>query len=163
MRASYRSALIVAVTMWVAPSTHAGDAGAQRDVPHVTISIVGTNDLHGHIEALPRLGGYLANLRRERARTGGGVVLVDAGDMFQGTLESNVNEGAGVVRAYNALAYDAVAIGNHEFDFGPVGPQATARAAGDDPRGALRARAGEAKFPFLAASVEDAATGRAPD
>src|SRR6185503_9804900 len=162
MRASYRSALIVAVTTWVAPSTHAGDAGAQRDVPHVTISIVGTNDLHGHIEALPRLGGYLANLRRERARTGGGVVLVDAGDMFQGTLESNLNEGAAVVRAYNALKYDAAAIGNHDFDFGPVGPATGPRARGDDPRGALKARAAEAQFPFLAANLVDEKTGALP-
>src|SRR5262245_13849050 len=56
----------------------------------VTLSIVGTNDLHGRISSLPALGGYLANLRRARAADGGGVVLVDAGDMFQGTLESNL-------------------------------------------------------------------------
>ena len=145
-----------------APRVAPDRAVAPAAAPSTSIlTIVGTSDLHGHMEALPVLGGYVAALRA--ARGPAAVLLVDAGDMFQGTLESNVNEGAGVVRAYNALAYDAVAIGNHEFDFGPVGPQATARAAGDDPRGALRARAGEAKFPFLAASVEDAATGRAPD
>ena len=49
------------------------------------------------LEALPRFGGYVANLRRARADGGGGVVLVDAGDMFQGTLESNLTEGAAVV------------------------------------------------------------------
>src|SRR5678815_334445 len=130
MRASYRNAFVVALMLLVAPSSQAADTGAPEGVPHVTISIVGTNDLHGHIEALPRLGGYLANLRRERARTGGGVVLVDAGDMFQGTLESNLNEGAAVVRAYNALKYDAAAIGNHDFDFGPVGLATGPRAPG---------------------------------
>ncbi len=64
-----------------------------------TLSIVGTNDLHGGI--LPRdgrgglalLGGYLKNLREARARDGGAVLLIDAGDMFQGTLESNVTKG----------------------------------------------------------------------
>src|SRR5262249_34694725 len=56
----------------------------------VTLSVVGTSDLHGHVEALPVLGGYLANLRRARAADGGGVVLVDAGDMMQGTLESGL-------------------------------------------------------------------------
>jgi 5'-nucleotidase len=81
--------------------------------------------------------------------------------MFQGTLESNLAEGAGIVRAYNALGYDAVAIGNHEFDYGPVGPRATAEKPGDDPHGALEARASEARFPFLAANVIDTAT-RAP-
>ena len=126
------------------------------------MSLVGTNDLHGHIEALPRLGGYLANLRRARARDGGGVVLVDAGDMFQGTLESNLGEGAAVVRAYNALGYAAAAIGNHEFDYGPVGPAAAPRAPGDDARGALKARAAEARFPLLAANLAETRRARRP-
>ena len=128
----------------------------------VTVSLVGTNDLHGHIEALPRLGGYLANLRRARAQDGGGVVLVDAGDMFQGTLESNLGEGAAVVRAYNLLGYAAAAVGNHEFDYGPVGPAPSPRAPDDDARGALKARAAEARFPFLAANLADVASGAPP-
>jgi len=123
----------------------------------VIISVVGTNDLHGRLEALPALGGYLANLRRARGRDGGAVVLVDAGDMFQGTLPSNASEGAAVVRAYNVLGYTAAALGNHEFDFGPVGPAVTAKQPGEDPRGALRARAKEARFPFLDANLVETA------
>jgi 5'-nucleotidase len=115
------------------------------------------------MEALPRLGGYIANLRRARAQDGGGVVLLDAGDVFQGTLESNLTEGAAIVAAYDALKYDAVAVGNHEFDFGPVGPAQTPRGPGDDPRGALKARLAEAHFPFLAANLVDTATGKLPD
>src|ERR1051325_2869885 len=103
----------------------------------VTLSIMGTNDLHGALERLPLLAGYLANLRAARAADGGGVVLVDGGDMFQGTLESNLGEGADVVAAYNRIGYAAVAIGNHEFDYGPIGPAVIA-APGDDPRGALK-------------------------
>lgn len=141
------------------------DAGAS---PVLVLSIVGTNDLHGGV--LPRngrgglslLGGYLNNLRAARARDGGAVLLVDAGDMFQGTLESNITEGASVVAAYNALGYAAAAVGNHEFDFGPVGPSATPRTPSDDPRGALKARAAEARFPFLAANLVDAAAGGPP-
>src|SRR6478752_1736260 len=87
----------------------------------VTISIVGTNDVHGHLGGLPLFAGYLANLRAARAHDGGGVVLVDGGDVFQGTLESNLREGAPMVAAYDLLGYDAVTIGNHEFDYGPVG------------------------------------------
>src|SRR5690606_18472831 len=123
-----------------------------------TISIVGTNDLHGHIGALPLLGGHLANLRRARAHDGA-VLLIDGGDMFQGTLESNLEEGASVVRAYEALGYDAVTIGNHEFDYGPIGPRATPRAGTDDPRGALRARMAEADYPFLSANLLARETG----
>ena len=73
--------------------------------------------------------------------------------MFQGTLESNLGEGAAVVRAYNALGYAAVAIGNHEFDFGPAGPAHVPGDTGADPRGALKARAREARYPFLAANL----------
>lgn len=127
--------------------------------------MIGTNDLHGHLESLPIFGGFVANLRRVRAEDGGAVVLVDAGDMFQGTLESNLNEGAAVVRAYGALGYAAVAVGNHEFDYGPVGPavsMAPGQERGEDPRGALRARAAEAPFPFLDANLVDTATGRPP-
>ncbi|UJR86734.1 bifunctional metallophosphatase/5'-nucleotidase [Sandaracinus amylolyticus] len=121
--------------------------------PHATMSIVGTNDLHGHIRALPLFAGYLANLRAARTRDRGAVLLLDGGDMFQGTLESNLEEGASVVRAYEVLGYDAVTIGNHEFDYGPIGPRATPRDPGDDPRGALRARIEEAEFPFLSANL----------
>jgi 5'-nucleotidase len=121
----------------------------------VVISVVGTSDLHGHLEALPWLGGHLANLRRQRAADGGALVLVDAGDMFQGTLESNLAEGAPVVRAYNALGYAAAALGNHEFDFGPEGPAFSPAQSSDDPRGALKARARQAQFPFLAANLEE--------
>ena len=119
-----------------------------------TLSIVATTDLHGHLESLPWFAGYLANLRAQRRGGGGAVVLVDAGDMFQGTLESNLGEGAAVIRAYNQLGYDAVAIGNHEFDFGPAGPRHVPHEKGDDPRGALKARARQARFPFLAANLE---------
>ncbi len=118
----------------------------------VTLSIVGTNDLHGHLGALPVLGGFVENLRRARAADGA-VLLLDGGDMFQGTLESNLQEGAGVVLGYEALGYDAVTIGNHEFDYGPVGPASAPRGPGDDPRGALRALIRDAEFPFLNANL----------
>jgi 2',3'-cyclic-nucleotide 2'-phosphodiesterase (5'-nucleotidase family) len=137
----------------------AGGAPAQAS-PLVTLSVVGTNDVHGHIDTLPILGGFVSALRANV--TPDNVVLVDAGDMFQGTLESNLGEGAAVVRAYNVLQYDAVAIGNHEFDFGPVGPSALPRAPGDDPRGALRERAKQAHYPFLLGNVQDAKTGAMP-
>jgi 5'-nucleotidase len=134
--------------------------------PSFTLSIVGTNDLHGGVlEAngrggLALLDGYLRNLRAARERDGGAVLLLDAGDLFQGTLESNLNEGAVVIAAYNAIGYDAAAIGNHEFDFGPVGPSTSPQSQNDDPRGALKARAAEAHFPFLAANIVDKNTSR---
>ncbi len=126
----------------------------------VVLSVVGTADLHGRLAMLPWLAGHVENLRRARA-SDGAVVLLDAGDMFQGTLESNGEEGASVVRAYNALGYHAAAIGNHEFDYGPAGEATFARTPNDDPQGALRLRASEARFPFLAANIVEAAGGAA--
>jgi 5'-nucleotidase len=148
----------------VAIVTAAASVGQPTKKP-ITISIVGTNDLHGGI--LPRdgrgglalLSGYIKNLRAVRARDGGAVLVVDGGDMFQGTLESNLAEGAPVVAAYNAIGYTAAAIGNHEFDFGPDGPPSIPRDAADDARGALKARAAQAAFPLLAANLLDEASG----
>lgn len=132
----------------------------------VMLSIVGTNDIHGALDRLPIFAGFLANLRARRAEPGpgfGGVALIDAGDMFQGTLESNLNEGAAMVDALNALDYTASVVGNHEFDFGPVGPDAVVTKPEHDPRGALRARLAQARFPILAANYLDAESGRRVD
>lgn len=141
-------------------------ACAPRPPATFTLSIVGTNDLHGGMLAvngrggLALLDGYVSNLRAARATDKGAVLLLDAGDLFQGTLESNLNEGATVIDAYNALGYAAATIGNHEFDYGPEGDAAVPRAPGDDPRGALKARLRQAHFPWLAANLHDEATGR---
>jgi 5'-nucleotidase len=132
----------------------------------VTISVVGTTDLHGRIHAadgrggLELLGGYLKNLRAAREADGGAVILLDSGDTFQGGLTSNLSEGAVVIDAYNALGYTALAVGNHDFEFGAVDQWDGESAPDADLRGALKARAAQARFPFLAANLVDTATGR---
>jgi len=138
---------------------------ARVDSPTLTVSVIGTNDVHGALlpvdgnRGLALLAGYVNNLRETRAEDGGEVLLIDAGDMWQGTLESNLSEGASVVAAFNALDYDAAAVGNHEFDFGPAGEKATPANDLDDAQGALKRRATEADFPLLAANLIDDATG----
>jgi 5'-nucleotidase len=156
-----RSALLLLLLLPACASHRTARRPSQRAPTRVVLSLVGTNDLHGRMALLPWLGGHLANLRRAR-RADGAVLLVDAGDLFQGTLASNLTEGAAVVRAYNALGYTAAAIGNHEFDYGPVGESSFPRAPSDDPRGALRARAREASFPFLTANIVEASSGAPP-
>jgi 2',3'-cyclic-nucleotide 2'-phosphodiesterase (5'-nucleotidase family) len=132
----------------------------------VPVTILGTNDWHGRVERVAEYSGYVSIVRAQAKKAGGAVVVVDGGDMFQGTLESNLVEGKSMVEALNVLKPDAVAIGNHEFDFGPAGPLAMPRMDAktnkplDDPRGALKARAAEAKFPFLAANLIDDDTGK---
>jgi 2',3'-cyclic-nucleotide 2'-phosphodiesterase (5'-nucleotidase family) len=166
------AAAVAAALLWVscgspaqltapaAPPTLAAPPSVAAVAPRapITLSLIGTNDLHGALARLPIFAGYINNLRKVRAADGGAVLLVDGGDMFQGTLESNTAEGADVVAAYNALGYAAAAVGNHEFDFGPVGPAVTIKSPDEDPRGALKARAAEATFPLLMANVLDAST-----
>ncbi len=131
----------------------------------VVISVVGTNDVHGELlpgadrGGLVGLSGFVEALRRKRVEDGGAVLLIDAGDMWQGTLESNLDEGATVVEIYSQMGFAAAAIGNHEFDFGPAGPAAMPQQPGDDPRGALKRRIADARFPVLAANLIDDATG----
>ena len=131
----------------------------------LTITVVGLNDVHGELVAREDRGGlvsvsaYVAALRELRARDGGAVLLIDAGDMWQGTIESNLDEGKTVVDIYNALDVTAAAIGNHEFDFGPVGQASVPTGPYDAPRGALRQRAREMDFPLLAANLIDETTG----
>lgn len=141
----------------------------------VHVVIVGTTDVHGwfngHVETppgggegvlwggLPVLTSYVEALREQH---GGRVLLVDSGDMFQGTLESNLFEGEAVIRGYNAMGYTAAAVGNHEFDFGPVGPAAIPRDPGDDALGALKRNADLAMFPLLSANMVEKKTGKTP-
>lgn len=153
--------LVIAVLLLVT-----GCQAAQEHNPTITLSVLGTNDVHGALlpvdgnRGLALFAGYVNNLRDTRAGDDGAVLLVDAGDMWQGTLESNLNEGASVVAVFNVLRYDAAAIGNHEFDFGPVGAKATPADENDDAQGALKLRATEADFPLLAANLIDRTTGQ---
>ena len=123
----------------------------------ITVEKIGTGEI--------RIGGSAvmsAYLKILRGGNFGGVVLLDAGDLFQGTLAANLSEGAVVIDAMNALSYDGAAIGNHEFDYGPVGPISVATQPGVDPFGALKARIAQAKFPLLSANIYESATGRRP-
>ncbi len=153
---------VVVCALAIACSSHPAHHEAAAPPPahgSHTLTIIGTNDLHGALDRLPMLAGFVANVRAARAADGGGVLLVDAGDLFQGTLESNLGEGIDVVRAYNQMGYAASAIGNHEFDYGPEGPAVTVHSTTEDPRGALKARVAQATFPFLITNIFDARTG----
>jgi 5'-nucleotidase len=159
-------AVLVLAFLWFVRAAPLPSLTAAPDQPAlVTLSIVGTSDLHGAVFArdglggLPLLAGYVNNLRATRASDGGAVLLIDSGDTFQGTVESNLSEGALIVDAYNAIGYTAEAVGNHDFDFGSV-DSPTARQLSGDLRGALKARAAQARYPFLAANLIDDATGR---
>ncbi len=127
--------------------------------------IVGTNDFHGYLRTVESdvaganvliggaewFGGYADILKK---KYGDRLILLDAGDMFQGTIDSNMFQGKSVVDYYNLLPYRAVAVGNHEFDYGPV------KRGGKDQLGALKARMRQAHYPFVQANIFDRKTGR---
>lgn len=123
------------------------------------VELYSTSDRHGNVERAAQLSTLV---KQAKARSRGPVVLLDAGDLFTGTLESDLGEGAIVIRAMNAIGYDAVAMGNHDFDFGPVGERSIPRVEADDPRGAIKARVAEMKFPFLACNLVEEKSGKPP-
>jgi 2',3'-cyclic-nucleotide 2'-phosphodiesterase (5'-nucleotidase family) len=92
----------------------------------VTISILHTTDLHGHIlptsdyNDRPNLGGLArcASQIRQWRRENPNSILLDIGDVHQGTEFGLRTRGATMIRCFNALAYDAWVIGNHDFDWG---------------------------------------------
>ncbi|MBM4396946.1 MAG: bifunctional metallophosphatase/5'-nucleotidase [Deltaproteobacteria bacterium] len=155
-----------------------GEGGAAPGA--VTLTVLSTNDFHGALSGVDdpdlagpggRLGGveYLAGMvSKLRAEAPGPTLLLDAGDCFQGELAVNASEGMACVRMFNLLKYDAVTIGNHEFDYlscGPDeqtierGPEGWVTKVPPDPRCALRKAVGEARYAVVSANVRDAATG----
>ena len=92
----------------------------------VAITVVATTDLHGSIRKTPGVyvdhndGSLLhcARLVRRIRADNPHVLLVDSGDVFQGTAESFLTRGGVMAKAMNAMGYDAFALGNHEFDWG---------------------------------------------
>lgn len=93
----------------------------------VKISILHTNDVHSRIDAFPMDGSRLAGTGGAAGRatiikqikaTEKNVLLLDAGDMFQGTPYFNMYQGEVEIKTMTALGYDAGTIGNHDFDGG---------------------------------------------
>jgi 5'-nucleotidase len=129
------------------------------------LTVIATTDFHGAVDGDsvtvgggktvtmgdPAVVSAYVNAIREAAP--GPVIYLDAGDLFQGSMVSNMYEGAPIVRLYNYMQPAAAALGNHEFDYGPVGPKSVPRSDSDDGQGALKERIKEANFPFLAANV----------
>jgi len=92
----------------------------------VCISILHTTDIHGHIlptsdyDGNPDRGGLarcVTQIRRWR-RQNPNSILIDVGDVYQGTDVSLRNKGELMIDLFNYLGYDAWVVGNHEFDWG---------------------------------------------
>ena len=109
------------------------------------IYIISTNDMHANIEAMPRL----ATLVEEYAAKGE-VVLVDSGDRVTGNayVDDDAEPGIPMIELMNAVGYDVVTLGNHEFDKG---------------REVLYAMAEASDFEWVCSNISDAeGTGFSP-
>ena len=83
--------------------------------------ILHTNDVHGRIVEEKGVIGdaKLATvIEKEREKSDQTTLVVDAGDAFQGLPISNSTKGEARAKILNEMGYDAMAVGNHEFDFG---------------------------------------------
>jgi 5'-nucleotidase len=109
------------------------------------LQIIFTNDSHSQIEPLKGFGGFEArfatidSLRKLNPNT----ILLDAGDMWQGSPYFNMFHGKVEVDAYNLMKYNAATIGNHEFDYGID---------------TLSARISEMQFPIICANYDFGST-----
>lgn len=112
------------------------------------ITVLHTNDVHSRIEAFPKddkyypgLGGFarrgaLVKKIREQEKN---VLLLDSGDIFQGTPYFNYYGGELEFKLMSQMGYDAATLGNHDFDAGLVG---------------LKKQLPKAKFPFVSANYD---------
>ncbi|BAN99586.1 5'-Nucleotidase domain-containing protein [Plautia stali symbiont] len=109
-------------------------------------SILHTNDHHGHFWANAQ-GEYglaaqktlMDQQRYDLQAKGGGALILSAGDVNTGVPESDVLNAEPDIRGMNLIGYDAMALGNHEFD---------------KPLSVLQKQQKWAKFPFLAANID---------
>ena len=105
-------------------------AMARNDDQIVKLTILHTNDVHSHIDPFddnhprfPGMGGVavrsamIKKIRQEERN----VLLLDAGDIFQGTPYFNMFGGELEMKLMSLMGYDAATIGNHEFDNGMEG------------------------------------------
>ena len=91
-----------------------------------TLVILHTNDTHSQIEPIAsgkRDGNHAGYARRmglieQERKAHPALILVDAGDFCQGTPYFNFYHGRMEVDALNKMGYDAITLGNHEFDYG---------------------------------------------
>lgn len=122
-------ALVLTMTASYVPAVFAEDAGTQEPdyTGWDTIKVFETTDVHGYITDVSsykedtfeyRLA-YFSKIVNDARNNDAyeDVLLLDTGDIYQGTPHSNLTYGAAMRAAYDQMDYDAVGLGNHEFDW----------------------------------------------
>ncbi len=120
------------------------------------IVIIETSDFHGALESRPikdlknQIAGgseiISAHIKYLRDEYPDNLILLDGGDIMQGSIVSNLSRGKATIEFYNYIKYDAAAIGNHDWDFGY--DEIT-----KDQQGTLKRRILNAEFPFVTSNI----------
>ncbi|MBU4681363.1 bifunctional UDP-sugar hydrolase/5'-nucleotidase [Cedecea davisae] len=139
------TALLVALSL-----TSASALAWEKDKTY-KITILHTNDHHGHFwrneyaeYGLAAQKTLVDSVRKEVASEGGSVLLLSGGDINTGVPESDLQDAEPDFRGMSLIGYDAMAVGNHEFD---------------NPLSVLRQQEKWAKFPLLSANIYQKSTG----
>lgn len=125
-----------------------GDTSAALPIQDVAgkLVLIHTNDTHGRDMKDDGILGTaaIARLKQDFAAAGADTLLLSAGDAVQGTTLVNYTKGADAINFMNLAGYDAMCVGNHEFDWGLDN---------------LKSVLSKAQFPILTANVVDKTTG----
>lgn len=121
MNMNTRRGFLTGAAAWMAHPVFGADHRSLK-----TISLFHTTDLHGHIlptetyDGIGDLGGLArcATQIRKWRKDSPDNLLLDIGDVYQGTIEGYQTKGAVMIDAFNKLNYDGWVLGNHEFDWG---------------------------------------------
>lgn len=140
MSKKYVSIGSAAILLFSAAAISPAVASADEASGSYSLTILHTNDTHAHVENAPERAALVKKLREEHANN----LLLDAGDVFSGTLYFNEFEGEVDLKIMNHLGYDAMTFGNHEFD---LGSSANGHAS-------LAKFVREAEFPLVSANVD---------
>ncbi len=153
--------MLLFLLVMVAATTGAAD---KTDDGILRVHLLWTNDVHGHIapeparfmnpEFPPPLGGgasaarYIKAIRAKAEKDGEEFLLVDVGDMFQGTPIGTKTKGTAVIDYFNAIGYDFAVPGNHDFDMGKENTERLARMS---------------NFPWVCCNLAESSTGELVD
>lgn len=112
---------------------------SELELADFTLSLMHENDTHAHLEMAAKRATAIKEVRAVKPNS----LLLDAGDVFSGTLYFNQFQGQADLNVMNYLKYDAMTFGNHEFDLG----------SSEAGHKALSEFVKNAEFPFVSANV----------
>ena len=159
------SALLLIALLWGLP---AGMRSAAPDRSETRICVFQTSDIHGYLldtsfgreETFQYRLARIARIVNDRRASGedDGVLLIDGGDVYQGTPVSNLLYGEALRAALDVMGYDAVVLGNHEFDWDVTRYAADADAT--VPAYDIGGFSGDPAIPVLAGGLTYAGSGK---